>query len=96
MGKNRKKWPAKKRLEIVLEGIRTGEVAETCRRHGCSTAQYYDWQRRLTSSAEMIFDKKRGRPSKEAERMQAEIGKKDRIIAEVIAENLDLKKIVGD
>ncbi len=96
MGKNRKKWPAKKRLEIVLECIRTGQVAETCRRHGCSTTQYYDWQRQLMSSAELIFDKKRGRPSREAERMQAEIGKKDRIIAEVIAENLDLKKIVGD
>lgn len=96
MGKNKKKWPAKKRLEIVLEGIRSGQVAETCRRHGCSSAQYYDWQRQLTSSAELIFDKKRGRPSKEAERMEAEISRKDKIIAEVIAENLDLKKIVGD
>ena len=96
MGKDRKKWPAKKRLEIVLEGIRSGQVAETCRRHGCSSAQYYDWQRQLTSSAELIFDKKRGRPSKEAERMEAEISRKDKIIAEVIAENLDLKKIVGD
>jgi len=96
MSKDRKKWPSKKRLEIVLEGIRAGQVAETCRRHGCSAAQYYDWQRQLMSSAELIFDKKRGRPSKEAERMRAEIGKKDRIIAEVIEENLDLKKIVGD
>lgn len=96
MGKNRKKWPATKRLEIVLEGIRNGQVAEACRRHGCSTTQYYDWQRQLMASADTIFDKKRGRPSKEAERMQAEISKKDSIIAEVIAENLDLKKIVGD
>jgi transposase-like protein len=96
MGNNRKKWPAGKRLEIALEGIRTGQVAETCRRHGCSTTQYYDWQRQLMSSAELIFDKKRGRPSREAERMQVEISKKDRIIAEVIAENLDLKKTLGD
>ena len=96
MGKQKRKWPAQKRLEIVLEGIRTGEVAETCRRHGCSTTQYYDWQRQLMSSAETIFEKKRGRPSQEGERMKAEIARKDRIIAEVIAENLDLKKTLGD
>jgi transposase-like protein len=96
MGKQKRKWPAQKRLEIVLEGIRTGEVAKTCRRHGCSSAQYYDWQRQLMSSAEVVFDKKRGRPSQKEERMQAELDRKDRIIAEVIAENLDLKKTLGD
>ena len=93
MGK--KKWPSEKRLEIVLEGIRTGEIAETCRRHGCSSAQYYDWQRKLVSSADSIFDRKTGRPSKREARMEAEILRKDRIIAEVIEENLDLKKTFG-
>ena len=93
MGK--KKWPSSARLEILLEGNRTGEIAETCRRHGCSTAQYYDWQRRLLGSAELIFDKKAGRPSKREARMEAEIMRKDRIIAEVIEENLELKKTFG-
>ena len=93
MGK--KKWASEKRLEIVLEGIRTGEIAETCRRHGCSTAQYYDWQRKLSGSADLIFDRKVGRPSKREARMEAELLRKDRIIAEVIEENLDLKKTFG-
>ena len=93
MGK--KKWASEKRLEVVLEGIRTGEIAETCRRHGCSTAQYYEWQRKLLGSADSIFDKKVGRPSKKEARMEAEILRKDRIIAEVIEENLDLKKTFG-
>jgi len=93
MGK--KKWASEKRLEIVLEGIRTGEIAETCRRHGCSTAQYYDWQRKLLSNADLIFDKKVGRPSKKEARMEAEILRKDKVIAEVIEENLWLKKTFG-
>jgi len=93
MGK--KKWPSEKRLEIVLEGIRTGEIAETCRRHGCSSAQYYDWQRKLSGSADLIFDRKVGRPSRKEARMEAELLRKDRIIAEVIEENLDLKKTFG-
>src|SRR4030042_1761694 len=60
----RRKWPAEKRLEILREGIRTGQISEVCRRQGCSTAQYYKWQRQLLSSAPLIFEKKAGRPSR--------------------------------
>jgi transposase-like protein len=91
----RRKWPAEKRLEIVLEGIRTGQISEVCRRQGCSTAQYYEWQRQLLSSANMIFDKKAGRPSQREAKLEAELMRKDQIIAEVIGENLALKKTFG-
>ena len=91
----RKRWPAEKRLEIVLEGIRTGQISEVCRRQGCSTAQYYEWQRQLLSSANMIFDKKAGRPSQREAKLAAELMRKDQIIAEVIGENLVLKKTFG-
>lgn len=91
----RRKWPAEKRLEVVLEGIRSGQIAETCRRHGCSSAQYYEWQRQLLSSANLIFDKKAGRPSQREAKMEAELQHKDQIIAEVIGENLVLKKTRG-
>jgi transposase-like protein len=91
----RRKWPAEKRLEIVLEGIRTGQISEVCRRQGCSTAQYYEWQRQLLSSANMIFDKKAGRPSQREAKLAAELMRKDQIIAEVIGENLVLKKTFG-
>jgi transposase-like protein len=91
----RRKWPAEKRLEIVLEGIRTGQISEVCRRQGCSTAQYYEWQRQLLSSANRIFDKKAGRPSQREAKLEAELMRKDQIIAEVIGENLVLKKTFG-
>jgi transposase-like protein len=91
----RRKWPAEKRLEVVLEGIRSGQIAETCRHHGCSSAQYYEWQRQLLSGANLIFDKKVGRPSQREAKLESELLRKDRIIAEVIAENLALKKIRG-
>jgi len=91
----RKRWPAEKRLEIVLEGIRTGQISEVCRRQGCSTAQYYEWQRQLLSSANLIFDKKAGRPSQREAKLESELRRKDQIIAEVIGENLGLKKTFG-
>ena len=91
----RRKWPAEKRLEILLEGIRTGQISEVCRRQGCSTAQYYKWQRQLLSSAPLIFEKKAGRPSRREAKLEAELLRKDQIIAEVIGENLALKKTFG-
>ena len=91
----KKKWPSAKRLEIVLEGIRTGQIAETCRRHGCAVTQYYDWQKTLMSSAEIIFNKSSKSEEAELMRMKGELSRKNDIIAEVIADNLDLKKIVG-
>jgi len=91
----RRKWPAEKRLEIVLEGMRSGQISEVCRRQGCSTAQYYEWQRQLLSSANLIFDKKAGRPSQREAKLEAELLRKDQIIAEVIGENLALKKTFG-
>jgi len=91
----RRRWPAEKRLEIVLEGMQTGQISEVCRREGCSTALYYKWQRQLRSSAKMIFEKKAGRPSQREAKLEAELQRKDQIIAEVIGENLALKKTFG-
>jgi len=92
----KKKWPSAKRLEIVLEGIRTGQVAETCRRHGCKATQYYDWQKALMSSADAIFDKRSKHEDAELMRLRSALSRKNDIIAEVIADNMELKKIVGD
>lgn len=91
----RRKWPAEKRLEIVLEGMRTGQISEVCRREGCSTALYYKWQQQLRSSANLVFDQKAGRPSQREAKLEAELQRKDQIIAEVIGENLALKKTFG-
>lgn len=42
--RDRRKFTAEQKLEIVLAGIKTGNVSEVCRQHGIANTQYYDWR----------------------------------------------------
>lgn len=93
---SQRKWTPKEKLEIVLEGLRDGDqVAEVCRRRGVSTAQYYTWKKKLMGSARAVFRRKEDKRDREVEKLREEIRRKDRVIAEITTENLDLKKTFG-
>lgn len=94
MNKNsRKVLSGREKMEIVLEGLQSeGSVSEVCRRRGISPALFYRWRDQLMKGAEEIFKNKRGRKSKKEERIQQEIDRLRRVIAEVTVENLELKK----
>ncbi len=97
MGENRKrkKWTASAKMRIVLAGLEPGvEVSELCRREGIQPTQYYNWKSQLMSSADAVFgDKRRSKADqRKHQKQQEELRKKDAIIAEILAENLELKK----
>jgi transposase len=90
----RKKWAAAEKLRIVLAGMQPNvEVSELCRREGINPTQYYGWKKQLLGSATQIFDA--GTDSKRSaseERKEAELRRMKDVIAEITAENLELKK----
>jgi transposase len=89
----RKQRTAAEKLRIVLSGMQSDtKVAELCRREGITAAQYYQWRDRLLGSAAAIFDRKPGGVSPEEERTDAEFRRLKDVIAEITAENLELKK----
>lgn len=93
----RKRWSATEKLRIVLEGMEPGvEVSELCRREGVSPAMYYLWKRTLLGAAERIFVKRESKPSAKEERLSTELRRAKDVIAEITAENLDLKKTFSD
>ena len=93
----RKRWSATEKLRIVLEGMEPGvEVSELCRREGVSPAMYYLWKRTLLGAAERIFVKRETKPSAKEERLAVELRRAKDVIAEITAENLDLKKTFSD
>jgi transposase len=93
----RKRWSAAEKLRIVLEGMEPGvEVSELCRREALSPAMYYNWKRLLLGAAERIFVKKETQPSGREQRLTAELTRAKDVIAEITAENLDLKKTFSD
>lgn len=88
--KQRRKRTAAEKLRIVLAGQDGAtSVSELCRREGIAPGQYHQWKKQLQSGASAAFDKK---ASAAEERAAAEIQRLKDVIAEITAENLELKK----
>jgi transposase len=89
----RKRWSAAEKLRIVLAGMEPGvEISDLCRREGVNPTMYYQWKRQLLGAAERIFEKKEHQPSAREQRLSAQLSRAKDVIAEITAENLDLKK----
>jgi transposase len=89
----RRRWSAEEKLRIVLAGMEGGiEVSELCRREGINPTQYYGWKKQLLSSASKVFVNGSEKPSVKEERLETELRRAKDVIAEITAENLDLKK----
>jgi transposase-like protein len=89
----RRKWGAAEKLRIVLAGMQPGvEVSDLCRREGLNPVQFYTWKKQLLGSAERVFEDRRGRPNAQQARLEAENARFKGVIAEITAENLELKK----
>ena len=89
----RRIWTTAEKMRIVLAGMEPNvEVSDLCRREGLNPVQYYDWKKQLLGSAARVFEDKRGRPNAQEQRREAEVQRLKNVIAEITAENLDLKK----
>jgi len=92
----RRKWSAAEKLRIVLAGLQTGDIAELCRREGISPTQYYGWKKQLLASADVVFDTRGQKPGRKEARLERDTRRMQAVIAEITAENLDLKKTLSD
>jgi transposase len=90
---HRRKWTAAEKMRIVMAGMQKDvDVAELCRREGINPTQYYGWRKQLLSGATKVFNEKRGKRPAADVRKEARIQRLERVIAEITAENLELKK----
>lgn len=96
--KKRRRWTASEKLRVVLTGLDgTVEISELCRREGINPTQYYLWKKQLVSSAAKVFENGRSnQPSAKEQRLESELRRAKDVIAEITAENLDLKKGLSD
>lgn len=94
--KRRRKWTGSEKLRIVLTCLQPGvEVSEVCRREGINPALYYAWKKKLFSSASQVFAEKPRQRDAAQERTERELRRMKEVIAEITAENLDLKKTLS-
>ena len=52
----RRKWDAKTKALIVLEGLKGKPVAELCTEHQISQSQYYQWRDQFLAHAAQAFE----------------------------------------
>ena len=89
----RRKWSAADKLRIVLAGMQPNvEVSDLCRREGINPTQYYGWKKQLQSSAARVFDAPEGKRGASEGRQAQELRRLKDVVAEITAENLELKK----
>ncbi len=92
----RRKWLPTEKLRIVLAGMQTGDIADLCRREGINPTQYYGWKKQLVDSAEAVFNVREQKPSHKERKLEHANRRMQAVIAEITAENLELKKTLSD
>jgi transposase len=98
MPRKRRHFSPDDKLKILEEARQPNTtVAEVLRRHQVDPTTFYRWEQHAKDAVRAALARDRRRPEsdskdREIERLKAELAKKSRIIAEVIEENLDLKK----
>jgi transposase len=96
--RNRRPWSATQKLKLVLESM-NGDVkmADICRREGLAPNLLHLWRKQLLGSADEVFGRKQKASSNGVEeRLRQENQRMKSVIAEITAENLDLKKTRWD
>ena len=96
--KRRRRWSADQKLKIVLETLQSErKLSEICRREGLSPTQVYQWRRQLLGSAEAVFGRKQaGGEDRRMAKLASDNQRMRNVVAEITAENLDLKKTLSD
>jgi transposase len=88
---------ADQKLKILEEARQPGTtVAEVLRRHQLDATTFYRWERQAKDAVREAFSgapkRDAGAKDREIERLKAELARKSQVIAEVVEENLALKK----
>jgi transposase len=95
--KKRRKFTVEQKVRL-LEEARAPDttVSEVVRRHQVDQTTYYRWGRQAREGAREALEGRVSRNGKgaqrEIDRLEAELEKKRRVIAEVVEENLELKR----
>jgi transposase-like protein len=101
--KTRKHLPGKDKIRLLkLHFLGKKPISEVCESEKVLPASFYQWQRELFDRGAAVFDA--GRRQKRQETaveqkiaaLEAKLIKKNEVIAELMQENINLKKLDGE
>lgn len=76
----RRKWDARTKAKLVLEGLMGGCVNELCRSHDLRPGQYYKWRGHFLENCYLVFERQPNGPAE----------------SDLAVENEKLKRLVGE
>jgi transposase len=94
----RRHLSADEKFRILEESQQPGvQIAELCRRHGIATSQFYTWREQARRAAKQALSQPTGRKGQSkvdaaVARLTAERDRLRAVVAEITAENLELRK----
>ena len=92
-------YTPEEKLKIVLEEMSgTMSVADLCRKYDIKPARFYYWKDQLLNSAPEIFENRGRKVDEDRIRVEKdkEIARLKATIADVVSENLEIKKKIGE
>ncbi len=81
------------KLQIVMEGLRSGNIAETCRKHEIAANLYYRWKDEVEKGALEALGGKRGVADSEKDQRIRQL---ERTLGRKSLEIEILKNVLGD
>lgn len=93
--RSRRHWTAEEKMRILEEGRQIGQsVSAVCRHYQVAPGQYYAWEKQARQAALAgLRNGRRGSQGSDASQpLRAEIERLRAVVAELSAENLQLKK----
>ena len=83
---SRRKWDAKTKVMIMLQGLKGKPVADICNEHQISQAQYYQWRDQFMKKLPQVF--------LNTERRQALLERENSRLMKMVGElTVELKKL---
>jgi transposase len=99
--RERRHFTPQQKVAIVKAHLVDGvAISDLCDRHHIQPAQFYQWQKQLFENGETAFERKtkHSGPSPQERKIQAleaKLATKNEVIAELMEENIHLKKLDG-
>ena len=97
MSSKRKHYSSVRKVEILREHLENGvSIGELCRRYDIHPNMIHKWRKQLFENAQEIFSQKQKGPlsaeNRKIEKLEDKLKDKDSLIAEIITDNIGLKK----
>lgn len=99
---SRRHYAPEEKVNILRQHLLEGQpISEVCEQHRINPTQFYQWQKTFFEHGAAAFAKQPharsvGRAEQTITALENKLKRKDEVIAEIMAEHLQLKKELGE